>query len=140
MKQILIICLFCIFCLSCKKHLIKDKSVLIGEWEWMYSKYSNDTIYPNIQTFKCEIDFKKKGKVTLYKNSKLICENKTKFLQFEKLKDTIYFSISLKEGFKSDSYYFDNNILSGRLINESNLQINNYPYSSIPFNNIFVKK
>jgi hypothetical protein len=131
MKKTIIFCVLLLLVFSCKKQrLVKDKTVLVGEWNWVYSQTKNDTIYPNSIVENCKLEFLEKGKFKVFKNGKLVSENKTNFLQFETVQDTFYFSIKLKESITSydafnttPTYY----ILSGKGYNNI-LQIYQYPY------------
>lgn len=69
--------------LSCKKHRLKDeKSILVGEWEWVYSikkgSYTSppflswtDTIFPSDVSSTYGLIFLKKGKVQLIENNEV---------------------------------------------------------------------
>ena len=141
MKLLIINILLILTFISCKKRLVKDKSVLKGEWNWTQTTKFNDTIYPNPYILNCKIVFLKKGQVNFYKNYILTSENKFKFLQFEKLQDTIYFSISVKNLHPPKQI----SILSGRIINNNKMEVNEFPYTYKPgytanVSNVFIKE
>ena len=84
---------------SCKKdRLTNEKSVLVGEWEWVYSikkgtmtsppfaSYT-DTIFPSELSSTYGLTFLKKRKVQLIENNEIKGEYRTVFNKFE---DTEY--------------------------------------------------
>jgi len=79
--------------ISCKKDKLEgDKSILIGEWEWVYTEkwvdYCDpdymyfDTITPITKETTWQIKFLEKGKVQFYQENELLMSHRVVFVSF----------------------------------------------------------
>ncbi len=90
----LLIFLFSFTFLSCKKDKLEgDKSMLIGKWNWSYTRYAHSYSYdspegiveyltPSNTNTNYRIEFLEKGKIIFYKNDVLIKEKRIVFKYF----------------------------------------------------------
>ncbi|MFT5778455.1 MAG: hypothetical protein ACI837_001411 [Crocinitomicaceae bacterium] len=135
MKGLFAFALLVLFLLSCKKdRLVKNKSILIGEWEWVHTYTS--TTYPGLVTYTItnlhtpitdssnyQLEFYKRGKVEFFTNDNLFFKRRLVFNKFEP-------DESQPEYFNFNVYLDndDDNILVGS-VSQDTLILNLAPYN-----------
>jgi hypothetical protein len=132
---ILITALSCAF-YSCKKDKLEgDKSILIGEWEWVYTEKVVDycdpdytytqILTPSTELTTWQIKFIEKGKVEFYQDNSLLDAHKIVFDSFGYQYSGIYAS------YKSFQIHLDNEEslqFYGMVSSDSIIVLKNFPY------------
>jgi hypothetical protein len=144
-----------IFLFSCKKDKLEgDKSILIGQWKWVYSikieKYHCDDLpYTTILTPVTEnnhytIKFLKKGHVFLFKDGAQQEKYRIVFKDFQfRLNSSYYeyyyyFDINLNNSDKINNLY--GNVKSDTLILSGFFPFSSYPNSCVSYTHFFIKE
>ena len=152
LNNIVILLLISFIFSSCKKtRLNKDKEILVGNWEWKYSIVRNhsftgyvyyDTLYPGVQEGTASLEFKKSGKIKIFRDDDLIEERKV-YISVWTFEEAGYFYNIYLDSRKSEI----DNVITGFVKNNELTTSQYFPYKNVTqgkntknYTNYFVRK